>query len=268
VDRNNQVPIRRAFIWAAGLGTRLRPYTNETPKPLLQIGGRPIIEYILRYLAHAGIRDVTVNTWHLAEQFEVLPALASSFGVSVTLSRQPQRFEHAGDLGYARGFLDDLSPDERFVALNGDTLFDLNPDYLWEAASRVSQSTPLAILVHDHGANPLREQNGRLHSIGHVNYAKGKAGRKVWDDFGVKVFHASVRELLPPEPGTMSLHGERGLIGSIAAAGKSVALIPVSNAMRVEIGTVEDYESRGQNLIVSELSASLANLPGVSGPVT
>ena len=105
--------IRKAFVYAAGLGTRLRPYTYETPKPMLEVAGRPILEYILRFLAHARITEVTANTWHLAERFEQMPEVAAGFGVDLALSRQPQRFEHGGDLAYARAFLAGLSDDER-----------------------------------------------------------------------------------------------------------------------------------------------------------
>lgn len=59
----------RALIFAAGLGERMRPLTDTTPKPLLRVGGKPLIEWHLEKLAALGIRDVVVNTSWLAEQF-------------------------------------------------------------------------------------------------------------------------------------------------------------------------------------------------------
>ena len=254
--------LRKAFVYAAGLGTRLRPYTYETPKPMLEVGGRPILEYILRYLAHAGITDVTVNTWHLAEQFERMPGIAAGFGIDLSLSRQPQRFEHGGDLAYARDFLDSLEEDERFLGLNGDTFFDLDAAQLHAAAERVSADAPVLIFTRQTESNPLRVSDGVLVGIGDVVYADfDEANVERADDFGIKVFHASIREHLPAEPGTLSFHGDTGLVGRLAAAGKRVLVQPVLSAERVEIGTVEDYETRDQNAALRALTDRLASLP-------
>lgn len=254
--------IRKAFVYAAGLGTRLRPYTHETPKPLLEVEGRPILEYILRWLAHAGITDVTANTWHLAEQFEAMPTRAAAFGVDLKLSRQPQRFEHGGDLAYARAFLARLGDDERFLGLNGDTFFDLDPAQLHHAAERVSADAPVLILTRQTPENPLRSRDGVLIGIGDVTYAEhDETDADRADDFGIKVFHASIRDHLPAAPTTLSFHGTNGLVGRLAAAGKQVLVQPVAQAERVEIGTVEDYEARGENAALRDLSRRLASWP-------
>lgn len=254
--------IHKGFVYAAGLGTRLRPYTHETPKPMLEVEGRPILEYILRYLAYAGLTDVTVNTWHLAEQFERIPEIAARFGLRVALSRQPQRFEHGGDLAYARDFLASLGGDEPFLGLNGDTFFDLDPAQLHEAAGRVSAEAPVLILTRQTEANPLRTRDGRLVGIGKVAYADvDEAEVECADDFGIKVFHASIRKHLPTAPTTLSFHGESGLVGRIVAAGKQVLVQPVEGAERVEIGTVEDYEARGENAALRTLTDRLAAWP-------
>lgn len=252
----------KAFIYAAGLGTRLRPYTHETPKPMLAVAGRPLLEYVLRFLAHAGITEATVNTWHLAEHFERLPELAAGFGLKVSLSRQPQRFEHGGDLAYARGFLDGLGSDERFLAVNGDTLFALDPAQLREAAARVSAEAPALLLTHRSEANPLWVHDGRLVGIGETAYEPfdpGIAARA--DDFGVKVFHASVRAVLPMEPGTLSFHGCDGLVGRLIAAGRRVLVQPARDFERVEIGTVADYEARDTNAALGALVRRLSAMP-------
>ncbi len=250
----------KAFVWAAGLGTRLRPYTFGTPKPLLEVGGRPILEYVLRFLAHAGIAEVTVNTWHLAEQFERVPEIAAGFGLDVALSRQPDRFEHGGDLAFAQDFLAGLGDDEPFLGLNGDTLFRLDPALLREAAARVGPDAPVLLFTQPTDANPLRVRDGRLVGIGSVAYDVAEATGRA-DDFGLKVFHASVRRFLA-EPGqTDSFHGHAGLAGRVAAAGGRVLVQPVEAFERVEIGTVEDYEGCGANAALQALVRRLSALP-------
>jgi NDP-sugar pyrophosphorylase family protein len=253
-------PPTRAFVWAAGLGTRLRPYTYETPKPLLPVLGRPLIEYILEYLSHVGIREVTVNTWHLGSQFEGLPARAAEMGLELELSAQPDRFEHAGDLAFARPFLARLAPDEAFLGLNGDTLFYLDPAVLAAAASRVSADAPVAVLVHKTDSNLIRTQGEELVGIGKLSYLDGAEPDGAWDDFGIKVFHASIRDYLPAEPGPFSFHGEGGLLGHLARDGKWAVVQPVGDAERVEIGTVEDYETHEDRADLRALVARLAEL--------
>lgn len=253
-------PPTRAFVWAAGLGTRLRPYTHETPKPLLPVLGRPLIEYVLDYLRYAGIDRVTVNTWHLGEQFDTLPARGKELGLVVELSEQPDRFEHAGDLAYARSFLDGLGPDEAFLGLNGDTLFYLDPTVIAAAASRVSADAPVALLVYESRQNLLKTQGQELVGIGNVSYMDGAEPDGAWDDFGIKVFHSSIRDYLPTEAGKFSLHGENGLLGRLASAGKWAIVQPVGDAERVEIGTVADYESHAQNQELRDVVARLAAL--------
>jgi NDP-sugar pyrophosphorylase family protein len=78
-----------AIVMAAGEGRRLRPLTERWPKPLLPIGGRPVIATLLRELAAAGCRRVTVVTGHLAEQVERLLGDGAGFGLELAYARQP-----------------------------------------------------------------------------------------------------------------------------------------------------------------------------------
>ena len=68
-DRADAVP-HRAMVLAAGLGTRMRPFNGEIPKPLVQVGGKPLIDHVLDRLAAAGVERAVVNVHHLADQIE------------------------------------------------------------------------------------------------------------------------------------------------------------------------------------------------------
>lgn len=61
---------RRAMVLAAGLGTRMRPFNGQVPKPLVQVGGKPLVDYVLDRLADAGVERAVVNVHHLADQLE------------------------------------------------------------------------------------------------------------------------------------------------------------------------------------------------------
>jgi N-acetyl-alpha-D-muramate 1-phosphate uridylyltransferase len=95
----------RAIILAAGRGQRLRPHTDHTPKPLLEVRGQPLIVWHLQALARAGVRNVVVNTAWLEDRFEPLLGDGSRFGVSITYSREQrdhgQALETAGGIAKA-----------------------------------------------------------------------------------------------------------------------------------------------------------------------
>ena len=74
----------KALILAAGRGERMRPLTDHTPKPLIEVRGKRLIEWHLEALARAGVRDVVVNTAWLEEQFPAALGDGSRYGVRIT----------------------------------------------------------------------------------------------------------------------------------------------------------------------------------------
>jgi MurNAc alpha-1-phosphate uridylyltransferase len=256
MTRSTNPPITKAFVYAAGYGTRLRPYTLATPKPMLDVLGRPLVAYVLCALARLGVRHVTVNAAWLADAFDALPAYGRTLGLDVAISRQPEPYEHGGDLAFATDFLGSLGDDERFLALNGDTLFGLDPAALERAAGRVSAQAPLLILGWQTAANPLRVRGGRLVGIRDHRYRPEEPDARC-DDFGVRVVHASIRRYLPAPGTTLSLHGENGLAARLYAAGCEVLVEPAEGYERVEIGTVADYEGREANEALRRLTRRL-----------
>jgi MurNAc alpha-1-phosphate uridylyltransferase len=114
----------RALILAAGRGERMRPLTDTTPKPLLRVGGRMLIERHIDALARIGVRDIVVNTSHLAEQFPAALGDGARYGVAIRYSYEgPVPLETAGGMQRALPLLGDAP----FIAVNGDvwTDFDL-----------------------------------------------------------------------------------------------------------------------------------------------
>ncbi|MCH8543906.1 MAG: nucleotidyltransferase family protein [Alcanivorax sp.] len=117
----------KAMILAAGLGTRMRPLTDHTPKPLLQVGGRSLIEYHVRALAAAGVRDLVINTAWLGAQLEQALGDGSQFGVRIAWSREGEPLETAGGIRRALPMLCDGEQDDApFVVVNGDIWTDFD----------------------------------------------------------------------------------------------------------------------------------------------
>ena len=113
----------KALIFAAGLGERMRPLTDTTPKPLLLAGGKPLIEWHLEKLAAIGIREVVVNTSWLAEQFPRALGDGSRWGIDLHCIYEGETpLETGGGMWNALPFLRDR--DEAFIAVNGDVWTD------------------------------------------------------------------------------------------------------------------------------------------------
>src|SRR5699024_2754390 len=112
----------KAMILAAGYGTRMGKLTQETPKPLLKVGGEPLIFYHLLALAKAGVQEVVINTGWLGEQLEDAIQEGKQFGLKVHYSREQTPLETAGGIRKALPFFG-ASP---FVVVNGDVWTDFD----------------------------------------------------------------------------------------------------------------------------------------------
>jgi MurNAc alpha-1-phosphate uridylyltransferase len=110
----------KAMILAAGKGERLRPLTLHTPKPLVPVAGVPLIEYHLRALAAAGIREVVINHAWLGAQIEAHLGDGARFGVSIAYSPEDAPLETGGGILRALPLLGE----QPFILVNGDTFTD------------------------------------------------------------------------------------------------------------------------------------------------
>jgi len=113
----------KAMILAAGLGTRMRPLTDHTPKPLLEVGGIPLIVWHLEKLAHYGFKDVVINIAHLAYRIPEALGDGSEWGLCIVYSDEQEEggLESAGGIVKALPYLADSDP---FLVVNGDVWTD------------------------------------------------------------------------------------------------------------------------------------------------
>lgn len=112
----------KAMILAAGLGTRLRPLTDVTPKPLLPVAGTPMIVWNLLLLKRHGIRDVVINLHHLGDMIRQALGDGSALGMRLIYSYEPVILGTGGGIKQAEPHFQG----EPVLVLNGDTLFDLD----------------------------------------------------------------------------------------------------------------------------------------------
>jgi NDP-sugar pyrophosphorylase family protein len=112
----------KAMVLAAGVGSRLRPITDRIPKALIEVGGRPMLEIVLRRLAAAGVDTAVVNLFHRSEQVEEF-LRSRDFGLRVELSREETLLDTGGGLKNAARFLDDGEP---FFIHNADIYSEID----------------------------------------------------------------------------------------------------------------------------------------------
>lgn len=111
----------KALIFAAGLGERMRPLTDTTPKPLLPVAGKPLIAWHLERLAAAGVKEVVINISWLASQFPAMLGDGSRWGLSIHYSHEGEvPLETGGGMWHALGRLGNAP----FIAVNGDVWTD------------------------------------------------------------------------------------------------------------------------------------------------
>ena len=112
----------KAMILAAGRGERMRPLTDHAPKPLLKVGGKPLIVWHIENLSKAGFKEVVINHAHLGVQIEAYLGDGSEWGVSIQYSAEETALETAGGIANALPLLG-AAP---FLVVNGDTFTDID----------------------------------------------------------------------------------------------------------------------------------------------
>jgi MurNAc alpha-1-phosphate uridylyltransferase len=160
--------MKKAMIFAAGLGTRLKPFTDHHPKALAQVNGKTLLERNVRFLYQAGIREIVINTHHFADQVEASVALIAMPELTIHLSHEKDGpLETGGGLAYARGFLkDDTAP---FVVMNVDILTDIFLPKMMHYHLTHRPLATLAVTDRDSSRKLLFDKHMQLAGWQHIN---------------------------------------------------------------------------------------------------
>jgi len=154
----------KAMILAAGVGERMRPLTEHTPKPLLRVAGIPLIEHHIRRLASAGFSELVVNVSHLGEQIEEYCGDGSNWGVAIAYSREATPLETAGGILQALPLLG-AAP---FLVVNGDIWIDYPFERLAAYRLRPDESAHLVMVDNppQHPAGDFRlDEDGWIRAL-------------------------------------------------------------------------------------------------------
>ncbi|MFL6515604.1 MAG: sugar phosphate nucleotidyltransferase [Chthoniobacterales bacterium] len=179
--------IKKAFVLGAGLGTRLRPLTEDTPKPLIPIFQKPLITFALDHLIAAGVSSFVINIHKLADRFNERFGIGEYAGCAVSLVHEPVLLETGGGIKNAEPLLND----ETFITYSGDILSDLNLRALIEEHFQAENDVTLA-LRNTSLSSGVAFQNGRV-----IDIAR-KLGHTGTHDFAnVAIWNSAIFDRLP-----------------------------------------------------------------------
>lgn len=177
-------------ILAGGWARRLGVLAEEYPKSLVQIAGKPFLEYQLDFLKKGGIKDVVLCTGHLGEQIENYFGDGSDFGVSIRYSREDRRLGTGGALKNAEDLLDDV-----FFTLYGDSYLFL--DY-GEAMSVFEPKNKLGLMSVYENRNRYKRSNTVIEGELVRKYSKrNRTADMVHIEYGINIFRKEVLEMIP-----------------------------------------------------------------------
>ncbi len=218
----------KAMVFAAGVGSRLRPLTDALPKALVEVGGRTMLERVLLRLKEAGVTGVVINTFHLPAPIRELLRRRDNFGLDVRFSEERVLLETGGGLKKAAAFFDDGRP---FFVHNVDVLSEIDLAALYRAHEASGALATLA--VHDRpSSRKLRfDSRGRLLGRG--------AGDGALAFAGIHVISPGLFALLT-ETGAFSI---TDAYVRLAAEGQDIRACRVDGAYWADIGSAEKLEA-------------------------
>ncbi len=139
----------RAMVLAAGLGTRLRPLTNDRPKALVEINGRTLLEITLTRLRRFGIREVIINVHHFADAIVDYLAANNNFGMEIAISREEELLDTGGGLKKAAYFFLEQSADQPFLLHNVDVVSSIDLQRMIDFHRKTDALATLAVKPRD-----------------------------------------------------------------------------------------------------------------------
>ncbi|MEZ5216934.1 MAG: sugar phosphate nucleotidyltransferase [Ilumatobacteraceae bacterium] len=240
----------KAVIMAGGEGTRLRPLTSNTPKPMLPVANRPMMEHVVNLLRQHGFDDIVVTVAFLPHAIKTYFADGSEFGVRITYADEPVPMGTAGSVGNARERLD-----ERFLVISGDVLTDIDLTEIWASHERHGASATIALT---RVPNPLEfgvvitREDGSIERF----HEKPTWGQVFSDTIntGIYVLEPDVFDHIP-EGRPVDFSGE--VFPQMLAAGKRLHGPVADDGYWEDVGTLDAYLRVHQDVMDQRVSVSI-----------
>jgi mannose-1-phosphate guanylyltransferase len=244
----------QALILAGGEGTRLRPLTNNVPKPVVPLANRPFISYMLDWLEHHGFDDIVMSCGFLAAGVRKVLGSGDRDGITIRYVEEPEPLGTAGPVKLAEPMLD-----ERFAVLNGDILTDIDlSSVVGFHDARGARVTLTLTPVEDPSAYGVIVTDDDGHVEAFIEKPEGEAPSNLINA-GIYVFE---REVLTEIPAGRAVSFEREVFPSLVGSG----LYGIQReGYWLDIGTRDRYLQATHDMLSGAVSTAVA--PGF-GPGT
>jgi NDP-sugar pyrophosphorylase family protein len=239
----------KAIILCAGKGERLKPLTNDLPKPMILINQRPVLEYLISLCKKHGINEIAINTSYLPEKIKGYFGNGEKFGVRINYSFEPELLGTAGAINNFRNLLNDT-----FFVIYGDNITDLNLSkmykfhkskkalgtlYLYKEELMDKKTTPGCVILDENAQikeiieRPTEEESKRIEKIPqNLRYMNS----------GIYILEKEILNIIPPGFSDFS----RDILPQALKKGKLYGYM--ENCYIKEVGQIIRYEKAKQDI--------------------
>lgn len=238
------------MVLAAGLGTRLRPLTNDRPKALVEVAGRTLLEITLARLRSFGVSEVIVNVHHFAEMVERYLKSHDDFGMRIEISREDELLDTGGGLKKAGWFfLEGSSGDEPFLLHNVDVISSIDLRRMVEFHRASGSLATLAVQNRETSRYLLFDDRGQL-----CGRRAGRDGAIEWarqtKNYQARAF-AGIHVISLRLLGMLSEEGAFSIVPAylrLASAGEKIGAFRADEYYWRDMGRVESVSAAGEQL--------------------
>ncbi|MFH1786012.1 MAG: nucleotidyltransferase family protein [Candidatus Micrarchaeota archaeon] len=218
----------RAFVLAGGEGTRLRPYTYSIPKPMLLVGGKPIVQYVLEHIKESGVTEATLAVGYLHEKIFDYFADGKKLGMKISYTIEEEALGTAGSILVAKN-----RPKEPFIVVMGDAIMDFDLKSMIEMHRKSGAIATVALLKHK-----TKVHYGVANiTNGYITAFQEKPELEHYINTGVYV--------LSPEIFTFVKEKEdfaKDVFPRLLSNNQKICAFKVDQGVWVDIGRLEEYE--------------------------
>ena len=194
--------MKKAVLFAAGLGTRLKPFTDHHPKALAEVNGKSLLERNILYLYQSGIREIIINVHHFADQIKAVIAAYQMPELSLLISDEVNGpFETGGGLVFAKDLI--VGDAEPFVVMNVDILTNMELQGMMDYHQQIRPLATLAVTKRNSSRQFLFDDHMRLvgwrnNNTGEYRWSAGeREGTVAYAFSGIHVISPEIFQLMP-----------------------------------------------------------------------
>lgn len=223
----------KAVLLAAGKGIRLKPLTDNTPKVMLLINGKPVLEYNISLLVKHNIKDIAINLWYSPQKIKKYFKDGKDFNTNIVYSEEKELLGTAGALKKLSNFLDTT-----FVVVYGDVISNINISDMIESHKKKKGIATVALYVEKENpkAKGLVEINEGLKILNFIEKPEKPVSNLA--NAGIYILEPEVLEFIPKNK-----HFDCGhdLFPLLLSKGKKIYGYLLKNEYLIDIGTIEKY---------------------------